>query len=190
MADSDSSDTRDDAVLLAASARGDRAAFALFYRRHLAAVVAVLLRETGDRELAGDLAGEVFCAAMLAADRYRPEHPGALPWLCGIARHKAAESRRRRRAEDRARKRLGVPREPMDDADLERVDALASQGTIVLDLVEQLPVFQREALRARVIEEREYREIAAALGSSEAAVRQNVSRALGWLRAHTSREEL
>ena len=78
----------------------------------------------------------------------------------------------------------------MDDADLERVDALASQGTVVLDLVEQLPVFQREALRARVIEEREYREIAAARGSSEAAVRQNVSRALGWLRAHTSREEL
>jgi DNA-directed RNA polymerase specialized sigma24 family protein len=40
-----------------------------------------------------------------------------------------------------------------------------------------------------VIEEREYAEIAMSLGTSEAAVRQNVSRALGWLRARTIREE-
>ena len=179
----------DDAELLAASARGDRAAFGLFYRRYLAAVVAILLRETHDRELAGDLSGEVFCAALLAAGRYRPEHPTALPWLHGIARHKASESRRRGRAEDRARRRLAVPREQLDDADLERVVELASEGGAILALIEQLPAVQREALRARVIAEREYGEIAAALGTSDAAVRQNVSRALGWLRAHVTREE-
>jgi DNA-directed RNA polymerase specialized sigma24 family protein len=79
----------DDAALLAASAVGKRDAFAVFYRRHLAGVLAVLVKETRDRELAADLAAEVFAAALLAAGRYRPEHETALPWLSAIAHHKA-----------------------------------------------------------------------------------------------------
>jgi DNA-directed RNA polymerase specialized sigma24 family protein len=76
--------TEDDASLLAASARGERRSFSVFYRRHLAAVVGSLLRETGERELSADLAAEVFAAALLAAGRYRPEHASAR-WLCGSA---------------------------------------------------------------------------------------------------------
>src|SRR5580700_8951951 len=150
--------TAQDEMLLAASATGDRAAFASFYRRHLAAVLGFLLRETGDRELAADLAAEVFAAALLAAPRYQPEHASALPWLCGIARYKASESRRRGRAEDRARRRLGIPREPLEDEDLARVDELADQVPAVFELVQQLPVPQREALLARVIAEQGYQE--------------------------------
>lgn len=182
----DAGDKDDDAALLAASARGDRAAFSLFYRRHLTSVVALLLRETRDREQAADLAAEVFAAALLAAGRYRPEHPSARPWLCGIARNMAHESRRRGRAQDRARRRLGMTREPLGEDDLERVEELAGGDGRLLELVEQLPPSQRAALRARVIDERDYGEIAAELGSSEAAVRQRVSRALAWLRTQTT----
>jgi RNA polymerase sigma factor (sigma-70 family) len=180
----------DDAGLLAASTAGDREAFARFYRRHLPAVIRFLLNETGDRELAADLAAEVFAAAMQAADRYRPEQPSGLPWLCGIARYKVLESRRRGRAEDRARRRLGIPREPLEDEDLSRVDELASEGPAVFELVEQLPAVQRRALLARVVEERGYGEIAVEVGVSEAAVRQRVSRALAWLRKRTAQEEV
>jgi RNA polymerase sigma-70 factor (ECF subfamily) len=178
------SSEQDDATLLAASARGERDAFAVFYRRHLPVVLAVLLSETRDRELAADLAAEVFAAALLAASRYRPAHPTAVPWLCGIARHKARDSKRRGRAEERARQRLSIPREPLDHGDLERVDELVGQTGELLDLIEQLPETQRLALRARVIEERAYREIASSVGTSEQAVRQRVSRALSWLRQH------
>ena len=172
----------DDAELLEASARGDREAFGVFYGRHLSAVLAALLAETRDPELAGDLAAEVFAAALLGAGRYRPDQPTALPWLGGIARNKARGSRRHGRAEDRARRRLGIPREQLDDHDLERVEELAAESGWVVGLVDQLPDSQRFAVRARVIEERDYREIAAELGSSEPAVRQQVSRALSWLR--------
>ena len=72
-------------ALLEATAHGDREAFATFYRRYLATVVAFLMCETRDRELAADLAGEVFCAALLAAGRYRAEQPTAVPWLRAIA---------------------------------------------------------------------------------------------------------
>lgn len=178
-----------DEKLLAASAGGERDAFAVFYRRHLSAVVAVLLSETRDRELAGDLAAEVFAAALLGAGGYRPDRPTALPWLSGIVRHKARDSVRRGRAEDRARRRLGVPREQLDDQDLERVEDLAAASGELLALVEQLPRAQRLALHARVVEERDYRDIAADLGSSETAVRARVSRALSWLRVKTKETE-
>ncbi|MGZ4331222.1 MAG: hypothetical protein ACXVXL_24855 [Solirubrobacteraceae bacterium] len=46
----------DDAELLAEAARGNADAFAKFYRRHLALVVAFCERATGDRELGADLA--------------------------------------------------------------------------------------------------------------------------------------
>jgi len=179
----------DDASLLAASAAGGRDAFAVFYRRHLAGVLSVLVGETGDSELAADLAAEVFAAALLGAGRYRPEYPTAMPWLSAIARHKARDSQRRGRAEERARRRLGIPREPLDDQDLERVDELVGQSAAVLGLVDQLPEAQRVAVRARVIEERDYPEIASAVGSTEQAVRQRVSRALSWLRRQAKENE-
>ena len=61
----------DDENLLAATARGDADAFAVFYRRHLALVLGFCLRATGDREVAADLASEVFAAALVACGRYR-----------------------------------------------------------------------------------------------------------------------
>ena len=76
----------DDAELLAEAARGNRDAFATFYRRHLALVVAFCARATGDRELGADLTGEVFAAALEACGRYRREYETAAPWLIGSRR--------------------------------------------------------------------------------------------------------
>jgi RNA polymerase sigma-70 factor (ECF subfamily) len=179
----------EDLELLAAAAQGEREAFAVFYRRHLPSVVSVLVAETHNRELAADLTGEVFAAALLAAGRYRPEHATAAPWLAGIARNKARDSLRRGRAEQRARRRVGVAREPVTDADLERVDQLASLGGQMLGLLDGLPEPQRLAVQARVIEELEYSQIAAASGVSEALVRQRVRRGLSWLRARSDQED-
>ena len=173
-----------DGELLAAVIGGDGQAFATFYRRHLSAVVAFLLRETGDREVTADLTAEVFAAVFLFARRFRPRDAGsARPWVLGIARNKLLESRRRGRVEDRARRRLAFEPEVLDDDDLARVDELAAApGNAVLELVEQLPDRQRDAVRARVIEDREYGEIARKLNCSELVARQSVSRGLSRLR--------
>jgi len=173
----------DDAQLLAATARGDPDAYATFYRRHLPRVVAFSLRATGDRELAADLTGEVFAVALAACGRYRPEHDTAAPWLLGIAHNKLRESRRRGRVEDATRRRLRIGPLALTDADLERVDELAAQDIAgVAAAVEDLPSQEREAVTARVIDEREYREIAAQLRCSESVVRQRVSRGLARMR--------
>ena len=173
-----------DGELLAAVVAGDGAAFAIFYRRHVSAVVGFLLRETGDREVTADLAAEVFAAVLLAARRFRPREAGsARPWVLGIARNKLLESRRRGRVEARARRRLALEPEVLDDDDLARVEELAnSSGQAVMELVERLPERQREAVRSRVLEDRGYGEIARSLQCSELVARQHVSRGLARLR--------
>ncbi len=58
-----------DGELLEGIEGGDGLSFDAFYQRRLPVVVALLLRETRDREAAADLAAEVFAAVMLAAGR-------------------------------------------------------------------------------------------------------------------------
>ena len=174
-----------DARLLAAVAECDDRAFTAFYRRHLAVVVAVLVKRTGDPELAADLTAEVFAAAMQAAARYEPHGESAAGWLIGIARNVLGHSLRRGRVDSRARQRLGLV-DPLQlgDADLERVLALADAGRgPATQLLGTLPEPEQAALVARVIDERPYPEVAAALGCSELVARKRVSRGLARLRA-------
>jgi RNA polymerase sigma factor (sigma-70 family) len=182
---------RTDGELLAAVASGDGEAFSGFYRRHLPGVVRYLVRETGDREVAADLAAEVFAAVFLVARRFRARGGGSAAfWVRGIAQNKLRESRRRGRVEDRARRRLALEPESLDDADLARVDELASAGGEgVLELVERLPESQRRAVRFRVLEGRGYDEIARELTCSELVVRQHVSRGLRRLRDELTERE-
>jgi RNA polymerase sigma-70 factor (ECF subfamily) len=178
-------DDRDD-QLLDAFAKGDPDAFVSFYRRHLASMLAFFVRRTGDPELTADLTAEVFAAALLAAKRYQPGDRPALAWLYGIAAHKLADSRRRGRVEVRARKRLALEPLVIEDEDIARIDELAATADSQVRLeaaVQGLPAAQRDAVLARVVEERPYPEIAERMACSEMIVRQRVSRGLRTLRA-------
>jgi len=174
----------DDDALLQAAAGGDRDAFAAFYRRWLAPITRYHLRRTGSRELAFDLTAETFAAVVAGCERFDPARGPAAAWLFQIAEHKLADSLRRARVESSARRRLGFEPVILEDADLERVEELASRGDVasVERLLEQLPPQQRDAVRARVLDERPYAEIAGELRCSEAVVRQRVHRGLGAMR--------
>ena len=172
-----------DRELIAAIADRDGEACTVLYRRHLARVLAYLVRETRNPELAADIAGEVFATVIVAARRYRPETDSAAPWLIGIARNTLAASRRRGRVQDRARRRLEIEPIDFDDDDSGETDAIAGRaGSNVLDLVAGLPSDERHAVEARVVHERSYSEIAAQLHCSEMVVRKRVSRGLGRVR--------
>jgi RNA polymerase sigma-70 factor (ECF subfamily) len=183
-------DPRSDAELLGATAT-DADAFAIFYRRHLPAVVAYFRARLRDRELAADLSAETFAAALLASRRYRPDVAPAGAWLYAIARHKLLDSLRRGRVEDNARKKLGMAPVELHDDDLARVDELAAtaggDGKAV-EALETLPHDVRAALGARVIDERGYAEIARDLRCSEQVVRKRVSRGLAQLRTRLAEE--
>ncbi|HEV2815040.1 MAG TPA: sigma-70 family RNA polymerase sigma factor [Solirubrobacteraceae bacterium] len=177
-------DPRSDEELLAATAT-DAEAFAAFYRRHLRPVLAYLLHRTGRRDLAADLAAETFAAALQSLPRYEARPGQARGWLFSIASNKLADSARRGAVADRSRRELGLPVRELTDEDLERAEELIDAERMAGDLealLADLPAEQREALLARVVEERDYREIAAEWRCSEAVVRQRVSRGLTALR--------
>lgn len=170
-----------DEALLAATAGGDRQALAMFYERHRAGVLGYFMHRVGDPELAFDLTAETFAAAISAAPRFRPGGPPASAWLFGIAANKLRESARKGRVEDEARRRLQMEPVVLEDSDLEEIVAIAA-GQPVLPLLDGLPPDQRQAVHARVVDERSYSEIAVDLQCSEAVVRQRVHRGLDRMR--------
>lgn len=169
--------------LIARVVDGDRAAFATLYRTYLPLVLRWSLRATGDRELAADLSSEVFAQALVRCDRYRSEAGTVGSWLLGIASNKLHESRRKKRIEDSARRRLGLEPVVFTDSDLELVDELVGMDERLQALTGELPAEQRSAIVARIVNERSYEEIAAELKCSKSVIRQRVSRGLRTLRS-------
>jgi RNA polymerase sigma-70 factor (ECF subfamily) len=66
---------------------------------------------------------------------------------------------------------------------MRRIERISALDRTALELVDELPGDQRMAVRARVIDERDYPDIAKDLRCSEAVVRKRVSRGLGTVRA-------
>ena len=174
----------DDGDLLRAAARGDDRAFAEFYGRWLPLVTGYHLRRARSRELAFDLTAETFAAVVADLERFDPDRGSPAAWLFEIAEHKLLDSRRRAKVESSARTRLGHEPIILEDRDLERIEELASLSDArrLERLVAQLPAQQRDAVRARVLDERSYPEIAGEMACSEAVVRQRVHRGLSRLR--------
>ena len=125
----------------------------------------------------------MFAAALAGAHRYRPGGPTAAPWLFTIAQNTLTGSIRRGRVEARARRRIGI-REAVEYGtdELERIEAVASQSDWATRLLAALPSDQREAVQARIVDERSYADIARELKTSELVVRKRVSRGLATLR--------
>lgn len=173
-------DLRTDEQLLAA-ARAEPEAFAAFYRRHARPLASYFLRRTREAEPAADLTAETFAAALDGCARFDAARGPAVAWLYGIARHQLAAAHRRGSVDDRARRRLGMEPVVLDDAALAQVEAAADEDAAAV--LERLPPDQRDAVRARVLDEREYGEIALAAQTSESVIRKRVSRGLAGLRA-------
>jgi RNA polymerase sigma-70 factor (ECF subfamily) len=166
---------------LLARSRRDPEAFGTFYARHERAVFAYHYRRVRDVELAADLTAETFAAALWSAPRFARGPQPAIAWLLGIARNVLGRSAERRRVESRARRRLGMPVLVLDDGMLEALERVHA-GSVVGDALDHLPPDQAAAVRARIVDERDYGDIAAEMQTSEAVIRQRVSRGLGALR--------
>lgn len=129
-----------------------------------------------------DLVAETFAAAFVGRRRFRgstTEDEAA--FLYGIARRQLAHWYRHAAVRRRASARLGLEREVLDNESYARVEELARSAPLrdaVRVALEQLDERQREVLRLRIVEERDYAQVAAALGTSEQTARARVSRAL------------
>jgi RNA polymerase sigma factor (sigma-70 family) len=159
---------------------GDPEDFGRFYDRYVDMLLGYFARRVRDPEVAADLTAETFAGALVARRRFRRARTPAVAWLFGIAQHKLADFHRRGAAEDRLQRRLGIERVSLAQEDVELIGMLGRDAA--WQLIDELPPEQREAVRAHVLEDRAYSEIALATDTSEAVVRKRVSRGLGALR--------
>lgn len=166
-------------------------AFGVFFDRHSQAIVSYLWRQTGNQDVALDLTSETFAVALESVARYDPAKGDARGWLFGIAKITMLSTYRKQQAEQSARRRLGLDVPGFSDEDWEEAEARidASLPSIV-DGLEELPRAERRAVIARILDERDYSEIAASEQATEAAIRQRVKRGLSRLRKQTEDERL
>jgi RNA polymerase sigma factor (sigma-70 family) len=156
----------------------------VFYRRHVDGLLRFFGRALGRADLAFDLTAETFASVLSELPRFQPTGAPATAWLYTIARNRLIDSMRRSEVEARARRRLAMGSIELTDngeAVIEGIIARAAADP-ALTLVDSLPPAQREAVLARVIDGREYTEIANELRCSEQVIRKRVSRGLETLR--------
>ncbi|WP_419919163.1 RNA polymerase sigma factor [Candidatus Poriferisocius sp.] len=151
-----------------------------FYEQQAEALLRYFYRRTADPDVAADLCAETFAAALENAHRYNPQRGTPAQWLYGIARNQLAMFWRRHKAGERARRRLGIPREPIDETtatELREAENLIN-GAEAVEALNTLPHKLRSAVVLRVVDQLGYAEIAAELGCSPGAARVRVFRGL------------
>jgi RNA polymerase sigma factor (sigma-70 family) len=172
----------DDAAVIERS-WADVAEFATVYDRHAATIHRYLARRAGG-QLADDLTGETFLAALRQRRRYDLGHRSALPWLYGIATNLLRRHRRTEVRQYRAFARSGV--DPVTESHAEAVSARVAAAAVTRELaaaLADLPADQRDVLLLLAWGQMTYEEIATALGIPIGTVRSRLSRARGKVRA-------
>jgi len=159
----------DDATLVAAARRGERAAFGALYRRHARVVQAVLLARVSPDGV-DDILQDVFLQAMSRLSSLR-EGASFSSWIITIARRRAADWRRRRR------ETVELTEDMAGETNDER-----SEAEEAIALIASLPEAYRETLMLRFVAGLDGPQIAARTGLTHGSVRVNLHRGTALLR--------
>jgi RNA polymerase sigma-70 factor (ECF subfamily) len=171
-------DRDDDVRLMLAFAAGDETAFAALFERWSRPLLRYLERIVREAATAEELVQEAFVRVHRAREQYRPEARFST-WLYRIATHLAWNELRRprRRAphesiDGEQAAPLAAPAAPVDEIVHARRVSAEVEGALAA-----LPERQRAALWLAAVEGQSYAEVAAALDTSEKAVKALVHRA-------------
>jgi RNA polymerase sigma-70 factor (ECF subfamily) len=183
----------DDAVCVARAATGDGAALAALYDAHARAVYSLALRIVRDEADAEDVLQDVFAQAWRQARRYDPARGTVAAWLLTMARTRAIDRLRARRA------RPDTSAPASDDGTwldvsapvVDPGDALAASrdAARVRAALEALPLLQRLAIELAYFEGLTQSQIAERLEEPLGTVKTRIRLGLLKLRDALSRRE-
>jgi RNA polymerase sigma-70 factor (ECF subfamily) len=178
------------AAQLSRVALGDRAAFAGLYEQTRAHLFGVILRINPDRGQAEDVLQEVFVSVWRAASQFDAARSQPLTWLTSVARHRAIDSLRRRKAEpvtvsvgafaatDGDGEADLLDRVPSDDAGPAEQLEQAGQARRVGDCMARLSPSQQQCLQLAYYQGLSHAEVAEHLSQPLGTVKSWVRRAL------------
>lgn len=160
----------------------DPDAFAGFYEQYVERVSVFFVRRVFDPEVAVDLTAETFAVALECRTQFRgtsaEQEQG---WLFGIAKNLLSTYWRRGHSEQSAVRRLGLERGPLGTEDIEYLHHRAGLDELRARLAETLDAVtpdQAAAITARVLQDRDYADIANEFRTSPDVIRARVSRGL------------
>ncbi|MCC6192589.1 MAG: sigma-70 family RNA polymerase sigma factor [Anaerolineales bacterium] len=158
----------------------DAAAFAELYQAHLAAVFNYCLFRVGDRQLAEDLAADVFERAWRARGRYRPDQASFATWVLAVARNAVVDCQRH----NGRHPMVALPADLLDDAPLPdtAVEAADEQARLKA-MIATLPEADQDLIALKFGAGLPNRQIGEFLGRSEGAVGVALHRVMRKLRA-------
>jgi RNA polymerase sigma-70 factor (ECF subfamily) len=159
--------------ILIEQAQRDPGRFAELYENNFDRVYAFIARRVGNRVEAEDLTSEVFHQALANLSRFEWRGVPFAAWLFKIAANAIV---------DRAKRAAREHSVPDLDPIAETPSGEIEQRVRLFRLVDELPADQRRVVVMRFAEDRSIREIAAALGRSEGAIKQLQFRGLQNLR--------
>jgi RNA polymerase sigma factor (sigma-70 family) len=142
------------------------------FRQHYAQIYRFLRRKTGSHDEAEELAQRVFTDAAAALSKKDPPE-SLLAWLYAVAERRFVDELRRR-------KKVGAHLAGQSPEAHIRVDPFYGPNVAraLRRTIGDLPEDQRVVVVMKVFEERQFGEIAARLGTTEAACKMRFSRAI------------
>ena len=174
----------DEVLVRRVAGSGDESALSELYDRYSGLVYGMGVRYLGDRALAEDLVQEVFTAVWRNAGSFDPSRASFATWLFRIARNRATDLLRRRRARVRT---VGDDKYP-EPGEADPADEL-SRGFDVAAALSRLSEVHREVLELAYFEGLSQREISRRTGTPLGTVKSRTTAALRALRERMLAEE-
>ncbi len=182
--------TLSDEALAEGIGRCDVGALEALYERHGRVVFSLAVKMLGDRQAAEEIVQETFVKLWQRPETYVPSRGRLLPWLMGVAHHRAVDRLRRRRLELRYNTdptAFDPPADPGDPFD----EVLAGlRGAAVGRALRTLPEAQRRAVELAYLRGLTHVEIADVLGEPLGTIKTRLRLAMQKLRASVELADL